>query len=170
MSTPDFLRGAQLLWRAAWGLLRREPLRWRQLEPPGQVLPPAYAWDGGFDLVVSQGLLIPPAGNGITRVPCSLQLAQPEYCLLLVLPRSSTIQRGLLVTPTLIDQYRGEIFIFVTNTTARTQIIRAGERLAQVVPLLTLAEGLRLEQVERLPPSHRGDRGFGSTGGNGGKT
>jgi dUTP pyrophosphatase len=59
--------------------------------------------------------------------------------------------------------YRGEIRVILLNTD-RTEpyTITAGDRIAQLVVLpVTRA---RFVPVERLPGSHRGEGGFGSTG------
>jgi len=67
-------------------------------------------------------------------------------------------------TPGTVDAgYRGEIRVILLNTDrSEPYTIAAGDRIAQLVVLpVTRA---RFVPVERLPGSHRGDAGFGSTG------
>jgi dUTP pyrophosphatase len=63
----------------------------------------------------------------------------------------------------LIDSgYRGEIQVVLLNTDReRTFTADAGERIAQLVVLLV--PELEVREVDDLPPSERGARGFGSS-------
>jgi dUTP pyrophosphatase len=66
-------------------------------------------------------------------------------------------------TPGLVDSgYRGELRIILLNTDAReTFVVEPGMRIAQltVVPVA----GVEPVEVEELPESERGVRGFGSS-------
>lgn len=83
-------------------------------------------------------------------------------------PRSGTaLKQGLTVinTPGTIDEdYRDEIGIIVVNLSRATQIIRRGDRIAQMVicPIITP----EIEIMEKLPDPKESKRagGFGSTG------
>jgi len=79
-------------------------------------------------------------------------------------PRSSTLRkRGLYVHQGTIDNgYRGPIFVYVRNDNGHPVVIRAGERLAQMV-FMPLVRPV-LEERDELSPSDRGADGFGSTG------
>jgi len=60
--------------------------------------------------------------------------------------------------------YRGEIAVTLLNTDAVEPLeLHRGDRIAQLV--IQRVERARFVEVERLPGSHRGDSGFGSTGG-----
>ena len=63
----------------------------------------------------------------------------------------------------LIDSgYRGEIKVVLLNTDRdRTFVAEAGERIAQLVVMAVPSVGV--VEVEDLPRSARGDRGFGSS-------
>jgi dUTP pyrophosphatase len=65
--------------------------------------------------------------------------------------------------PGLVDSgYRGEIQVVLLNTDRKTTFrAEAGERIAQLVILPV--PGVVLKEVDELPPSERGVRGFGSS-------
>lgn len=127
--------------------------------------PPTYPGDAGFDLFVSQDTKLIPRKTAI--VPCGCRVALPPGYSSFVMTRSSTVLRGILVFQTLIDNgYRGDVFIYAFNLNNYELIAEQGERLAQLVPFLGSAWHMGLEKVDpsKLPPSLRGDKGFGSSG------
>jgi dUTP pyrophosphatase len=82
---------------------------------------------------------------------------------LLVRDRSSMAARGLACTGGVIDAgYRGEILIVMTNLGDTPIELKAGEKIAQMVPVPVLTG--TVEQVESLEDSARADKGFGSSG------
>jgi len=99
-------------------------------------------------------------------IPTGFAIALPPGTEGQVRPRSGlALRHGLTVAnaPGTIDaDYRGEIQVILVNLGDRPVTIRRGERVAQLVvapvtrPEWTLAE--------TLPPSDRGDGGFGHTG------
>jgi len=100
-------------------------------------------------------------------VPTGVAVAIPDGHAGLVLPRSGLASRqGLTLAnaPGLIDAgYRGEIICSVVNLDLREPVkIARGDRIAQlvIVPIATVEP----QWVEELPPSERGEGGFGSTG------
>jgi dUTP pyrophosphatase len=100
-------------------------------------------------------------------VPTGLAVAIPEGHAGLVLPRSGLASRqGLTLAnaPGLIDAgYRGEVTCAVVNLDRSASVtIHRGDRIAQLV-VVPLAE-VTPEWVDDLPPSERGQGGFGSTG------
>jgi dUTP pyrophosphatase len=99
-------------------------------------------------------------------VPTGLAVAIPEGYAGFVQPRSGlAAERGITVvnSPGLIDSgYRGEIRVVLLNTDREeTFVAEAGDRIAQLVVLP--APGLELVELEELPASERGVRGFGSS-------
>ena len=127
---------------------------------------PAYAraGDAGLDLLAAAPVTLRPGGREL--VPTGLRVAIPEGYAGLVLPRSGLALRvgvTVLNAPGLIDSgYRGEIQVVLLNTDRETTFsAEAGERIAQLV-ILPVPE-VALKEVEELPPSERGVRGFGSS-------
>ncbi len=81
-------------------------------------------------------------------------------------PRSGlALTHGITLpnTPATIDSdYRGELKVMLVNLGAETFEVTRGMRIAQMI--LARVEAAEFRQVEQLPPSGRGDGGFGSTG------
>jgi len=99
-------------------------------------------------------------------VPTGLAVAIPEGYAGFVQPRSGlAVRHGISIvnTPGLIDSgYRGELKVTLLNTD-RTEmfVVEPGMRIAQLV--VVPVPGIELAEVEELPDSERGVRGFGST-------
>lgn len=129
---------------------------------------PSYATAGsaGCDLraAIEAPLLILPGGRAL--VPTGVAVAIPEGHEGQVRMRSGlALDKGLslLNAPGTIDaDYRGEIRLILGNLGSEPVTLERGQRIAQLV-FAPVARG-RLERVGELPPSPRGDGGFGSTG------
>jgi dUTP pyrophosphatase len=124
----------------------------------------AYAGDAGFDLSTCERIELGPGERMV--VPTGLAVAIPEGYAGFVQPRSGLAARhGIAVvnSPGLIDSgYRGEIRIVLLNTDRdRTFVAEPGDRVAQLVVLPV--PGLELVELDELPASERGVRGFGSS-------
>ena len=124
----------------------------------------AYAGDAGFDLAACERVDLAPGERAV--VPTGIAVAIPEGFAGFVQPRSGLAARhGIAVvnSPGLIDSgYRGEIRVVLLNTDPeRAFVAEAGDRIAQLV-VVPIPE-LDLVEVDELPPSERGVRGFGSS-------
>ncbi|MGH3042702.1 MAG: dUTP diphosphatase [Gaiellaceae bacterium] len=124
----------------------------------------AYTGDAGLDLSTCERLELAPGERGVA--PTGLAVAIPEGFAGFVQPRSGLAARhGVTVvnSPGLIDSgYRGEIRVVLLNTDReRTFVAEAGDRVAQLVVLPV--PGLELVELDELPASERGVRGFGSS-------
>jgi dUTP pyrophosphatase len=130
--------------------------------------PPSYATAGsaGCDLraAIEAPLLMLPGGRAL--VPTGIAVAIPEGYEGQVRMRSGlAYDRGLalLNAPGTIDSdYRGEIRVILANLGAEPVTLERGERIAQLV--FAPVARATLERVTDLPPSLRGQGGFGSTG------
>lgn len=129
---------------------------------------PAYESElaAGLDLpaAVQETISIQP--GGIVMVPTGLSLAIPPGFEGQVRPRSGlAIKKGLTVVnaPGTIDaDYRGEVMVGLINLGPAAVDVARGERVAQLV--IAPVTQARLEEVDELPASQRGQGGFGSTG------
>jgi dUTP pyrophosphatase len=71
--------------------------------------------------------------------------------------------RGIATTGGVIDSgYRGEILVLMTNLGEEAIELKAGEKIAQMVPVPVLT-GL-VQEVKALEVSAREAKGFGSSG------
>ena len=124
----------------------------------------AYAGDAGLDLSACERVELAPGERAL--VGTGLAVAIPEGYAGFVQPRSGLATRhGLTVvnSPGLVDSgYRGELRVVLLNTDAKQPfLVEPGMRIAQLV-VLPIPE-LELVEVEELPASERGVRGFGSS-------
>ena len=82
---------------------------------------------------------------------------------LLVRDRSSMAARGVTTTGGVIDAgYRGEILVLMTNLGHEVVELKAGEKIAQMIPVPVLTGGVF--EVDELVESARAGKGFGSSG------
>jgi dUTP pyrophosphatase len=124
----------------------------------------AYVGDAGLDLATCERLELAPGERAV--VPTGLAVAIPEGFAGFVQPRSGLAARhGIAVvnSPGLIDSgYRGELRVVLLNTDRdHAFVAEPGERIAQLV-VLPVPE-LELVEVDELPGTERGVRGFGSS-------
>ena len=136
----------------------------RRLRPDAHLPKRAYAGDAGIDLAACEGVVLEPGERAV--VGTGLAVAIPEGFAGYVQPRSGlAAQHGITVvnTPGLVDSgYRGELRVILLNSDRRERFeVEPGMRIAQLV-VLAVPE-LELVEVDELPESERGVRGFGSS-------
>jgi dUTP pyrophosphatase len=137
--------------------------------PSSDGLPlPTYMTDGaaGMDLhaAVVVDLVIDPGEVGL--IPTGLEIAIPAGFEAQIRPRSGLAVRhriGVPNAPATIDSdYRGEIRVPLINLGLRPFTVSRAMRIAQLV----VAPVVRVtwEEVTELPPTARGEGGFGHSG------
>lgn len=136
----------------------------RRLRPDAQVPTRAYAGDAGIDLAACERVELAPGERAL--VSTGLAVAIPAGYAGYVQPRSGLATKhgiSIVNTPGLVDSgYRGELLVNLLNTDAREPfVVEPGMRIAQLV-VLAVPEVEPVE-VDELPTSDRGDRGFGSS-------
>ena len=124
----------------------------------------AYSGDAGLDLSACERVELAPGQRAL--VPTGLAVAIPEGYAGYVQPRSGLAAKhgiSIVNTPGLVDSgYRGELLVNLVNTDrADSFVVEPGMRIAQLV-ILELPE-VELVEVDELPASERGVRGFGSS-------
>ena len=124
----------------------------------------AYSGDAGLDLAACERVELAPGERA--TVPTGLAVAIPEGFAGFVQPRSGLAARhGLTVvnSPGLVDSgYRGELRVVLLNTdTSEPFVVEPGMRIAQLV--VVPVPGVEPVEVDELPESERGVRGFGSS-------
>ena len=136
----------------------------QKVRPDALVPARAYAGDAGLDLAATERIELGPGERAV--VPTGLAVAIPEGYAGFVQPRSGLASRhGITIvnTPGLVDSgYRGELMVVLHNTDrAEPFVVEAGMRIAQLV-VLPIPE-VELVEVDELPATERGVRGFGSS-------
>jgi dUTP diphosphatase len=124
----------------------------------------AYAGDAGLDLAACERIELGPGERAL--VGTGLAIAIPDGHAGFVQPRSGlAAKHGITIvnTPGLVDSgYRGELKVILLNTDAREPfVVEPGMRIAQLV-VLPVPEVVPVE-VDALPGSERGEKGFGSS-------
>jgi dUTP pyrophosphatase len=136
----------------------------RRLRDDAVVPERAYAGDAGLDLAACERVELAPGGRA--TVGTGLAVAIPEGYAGFIQPRSGlAAKNGITIvnTPGLVDSgYRGELKVILLNTDGNdTFVVEPGMRIAQLVVMLV--PGVAPVEVEELPESERGVRGFGSS-------
>lgn len=125
----------------------------------------AHPGDAGVDLHAAQPVRLAPGERA--TVQTGIAIAMPPGWAAFVHPRSGLAARhGITIVnaPGVVDAaYRGEIAVTLLNTDKSEVFqVQRGDRIAQ---LIFQQVGIpRFISVKKLPGSHRGVSGFGSTG------
>ena len=130
---------------------------------------PAYATEhsAGMDLraMIADSLTLEPGSSHLIATGMAIHIGDPSVCAH-ILPRSGLGHKQGLVMGNgvgLIDaDYQGPLMVSLWNRGLGTQIIQAGDRIAQLVFMPVIRA--RLIEVEQFAESARGDGGFGHTG------
>jgi len=121
-----------------------------------------YEHDAGFDLRanIKEPLLMFP--ERIYKIPTGVSMAIPTGYYGDVRGRSGLAEKGIICPGGTIDSgYTGEIHVLLFCVT-EFRSIKPFERIAQIT--VTQIPPIELVEVEWLPESERGEKGFGSTG------
>jgi dUTP pyrophosphatase len=119
------------------------------------------------DVYALEDTVLPPNTPVRVRTGIAVHFDKPdapqEKFGLLVRDRSSMASKGIVASGGVIDAgYRGELLVLLTSY-ATPFSIKAGEKIAQIIPLLVLT-GAGVVETTSLAESARGANGFGSTG------
>lgn len=135
--------------------------------PHGEGLPvPAPQTEGaaGADLASAEDAVLAPMERRLFATGFAIAVPEGWECQLR--PRSGLAYRhGITLpnTPATIDSdYRGELKVALVNLGSEPFRVERGMRIAQMV--LAPVGRPQFEAVDQLPPTARGDGGFGSTG------
>ena len=129
---------------------------------------PEYKTSGasGMDLIafIKEPVNIKPKTSSL--ISTGLSVAFSESYEIQIRPRSGLAAKNnisVLNTPGTIDSdYRGEIKVIIYNHGKTDFIVNNGDRIAQMI--LSPVIKMELEEINDLPKTIRGKRGFGSTG------
>jgi len=131
-------------------------------------LEPATDGSAGVDLRAAMNdpsVSVPPGGRRAFATGLAIEITEPGLAGFVFSRSGLGAKHGLTVAQGVgvIDpDYRGEITVWLLNTSEIHRIVTRGERIAQLVVMPF--RPVRLEIVERLSDTRRGDGGFGHTG------
>lgn len=123
----------------------------------------AHPTDAGLDVFTDEDAM-PLMPFEVRKIRIGIGVRVPAGCMALILTRSSTSLRNVLVHhPPIDDGYVGEISAIVTNLNEEPIQIPSGTKLAQLVVVPVVFEDV--EESDDLGESARGTKAFGSSGG-----
>src|SRR5208283_3642827 len=142
-------------------------LRVKRLEADARLPEVAHPGeDLGYDLFALEGVQLGARQTLKVRTGIAVEARDPANGAplgLLVRDRSSMAARGICTTGGVIDAgYRGEILVLMTNLGETAVELKAGEKIAQMIPVPVLTGCV--EEVKTLEVSARAGKGFGSSG------
>ncbi len=139
----------------------------KKLNEDTQLPTRAHDSDAGYDLYSSEAVTLAPMERRAVKTGVSIAL--PELisdCEVYgrVAPRSGlAVNKGLDVLAGVIDaSYRGEIAVVLINLSSEEVSLDKGAKIAQLI--VERYHAVEWEEVSELPPSERGEGGFGSSG------
>lgn len=150
---------------AGSGRVDPPPLTVARDHPDAMLPTKAYDDDAGWDLFVDKDVQIWP--GSVTDVPTGVRVAIREGMYGRIVGRSSTHRKlGLSVVEGIIDAgYRGPLFAALWNPTDAPISLGRGSRVSQLILAEVPLDPLHVVgRPDDLPPSERGDNGFGSSG------
>lgn len=166
------------LGKQAWYNSRTTPLnnpvpyviKTKLLNKDAQIPTKNNKLDAGYDLYSTEDVEIGAGKRKVVKTGVSFQI--PDGYAGLIWPRSGlSVKKGIDVLAGVIDStYRGEIMVCLYNTQEQNEqnddcgsvVIKKGDRIAQI--LFQKVPHFKLEQVENLEDTERGNKGFGSSG------
>jgi dUTP pyrophosphatase len=119
----------------------------------------AHTWDAGLDLYAMKDAIVDYSETFDTGV----HVAIPEGFVGFIKSKSGLMVNHNITTDGTIDaHYTGSIKVKLFNHGETSYLVKAGDKIAQLVIVPCMLP--RLELVDNLEETDRGDGGFGSTG------
>lgn len=132
-----------------------------KLDNPDLMPKKAHRFDAGFDLYANEDGVIP--ARGLAMFGTGFHISLPTNMFGAVVGRSGLTARGISVPQGTIDSgYTGEVKVTIYNHTDDDFNVRVGDRIAQLI--IYQIPDVWFMEVEELPETERGEKGFGSTG------
>ena len=119
----------------------------------------AHPYDAGLDLYAMNDAVVDLQETFDTGVHVEI----PEGCVGFIKSKSGLMVKNNITTDGTIDShYTGSIKVKLFNHGESSHLVQAGDKIAQLVIVPCMLP--RLELVDSLEQTDRGDDGFGSTG------
>jgi deoxyuridine 5'-triphosphate nucleotidohydrolase len=122
----------------------------------------------GFDLYCYKAETVPAVRKGCPGkavIPIGIAIATPPGTYARIAARSgNSLKHSIEVGAGVVDHdYRGPLNVILYNFSDEDYIFKAGERVAQMI-LEWYDHDAMVQEVDALPNTDRGAKGFGSTG------
>lgn len=125
-----------------------------------------YKMDIGFDLYLPEDVIVFPYETKFINLGIRCEYSDKNsYYGYHLYPRSSISKTKVRLANSvgIIDpNYRGYLIAAVDNISSETQFLKKGERYFQLV-FVEMTKPYKIEFVDSLSETERGDKGFGST-------
>lgn len=119
--------------------------------------------DAGWDVYSPIDASIEP-NNGV-KINLGIKVGLPYGCHALICDRSSMGAKFVTIGGGVFDNaYTGELSVCLINGSDKCVHIKKGDRIAQLVLIQHLRVPDGVKQVDSLPDTSRGEKGFGSSG------
>jgi dUTP pyrophosphatase len=134
----------------------------KKLHPDAVIPKFAHQNDAGMDICVPERVTIAPGQR--KSIPLGLAFEIPDGYVGLLWDKSGLSHKyGIKTFGGVIDAgYRGEIHAGVMNLSKETYVFEKGHKIVQF--LIQKIEHPTIVEVDELSESHRGEKGFGSSG------
>ena len=129
---------------------------------PGAIMPTrAYPTDAGLDIYAREAQFVPAHGSAVFDTGVHVEL--PEGTTGFLKSKSGlNVNYGIVGEGVIDVGYTGAIRVKLYNNSDKDYIVKAGDKISQLVILPILTPDLEL--VDELEAKERGDNGFGSSG------
>ena len=143
-------------------MYHQDPMIKIQLDKGALTPTRGHRWNGGLDLYATEDDFIQP--NRRVTFNTGVHLEIPEGWVGLIRSRSGMmVNHGIVAGEGTIDaHYTGPIKVCLFNKGSINYQVKAGDKIAQLVIVPCMIP--RLELVDHLEETDRGEGGFGSTG------
>ena len=121
----------------------------------------AHDTDAGLDLRAPHKTIVPRGGATVIHTGVHVELP-PGTCGIMISKSGLNVNHGLISTGLIDEGYSGEIVVKLYNHSKVSYVVRAGDKIAQLVIVPVLYEPVEI--VEEITGGARGENGFGSTG------
>lgn len=121
----------------------------------------AHPYDAGMDLFARADTLIPARGSAVADTGVHVEIPA-GYVGFIKSKSGLNVKKNILAEGVIDAGYTGSIIVKLYNHGDRDELIRAGEKLTQLVVLPVLLP--EPELCDSLAETERGAAGFGSTG------
>lgn len=141
---------------------RSDKLKLKVVLDDGAYMPEkAHESDAGFDLRTPDKVIIPPKSAGI--IPTGVHIEIPfGYVGFLKSKSGLNVKNGILCEGVIDSGYTGGIVAKLYNQSNEEKVFEKGDKITQIV-ILPIPD-VKMELVDSLEDTERGNRGFGSSG------